>query len=178
MSDTGVPHEPELPYPSMSVVRAELDIELSLLERRSASVDTKAGLVLGFAGVLVGLTKDTSSWITVGGQILAVLAAVVAIRAFLPRYGGAVNPLALRRKYLTTDEAVTKLLILDTRLVIKEQDEDALKTKARRLRAAVVILLLAIAVIVASSVVHLIQGGPNGNRTPQPIISTGPSSTP
>jgi hypothetical protein len=148
----------EEPYPSRSVVRAELDVELGLLERRSAAVDTKAGLVLGFAGVLVGLTKDVQSWITVAGQVLAVLAAVMAIRAFLPRYGGAVNPMTLRRKYLTTDKAVTELSVLDTRLMLKEQDEAALRVKARRVRAAVVLLVLAIAVLVANSVVHLIRG--------------------
>lgn len=146
------------PYPSMSVVRAELDVELGLLERRSAAVDTKAGLVLGFAGVLVGLTKDVQSWITVAGQVLAVVAAVLAITAFLPRYGGAVNPMTLRQKYLTTDKAVTELSVLDTRLIIKERDEAALRVKARRVRMAVVILVLAIAVIVANSVVHQIGG--------------------
>ncbi|CAL9460288.1 hypothetical protein SUDANB95_02609 [Actinosynnema sp. ALI-1.44] len=146
----------EEPYPSMSVVRAELDIELGLVERRSAAVDTKAGLVLGFSGILVGLTKDVTSWITVAGQFLAVLAAVTAIGAFLPRYGGAVNPMTLRRKYLTADKATTELAVLDTRLALKERDEAALRVKARRVRAAVVVLVLAIAVIVANSVVRLI----------------------
>ncbi|KAA9149137.1 hypothetical protein FPZ12_043840 [Amycolatopsis acidicola] len=154
-----MPDAEEEQYPSMPVVRAELDIELGLLERRATAVDTKAGLVLGFAGVLVGLTKDGLTWITAAGQVLAVVAAVLAISAFLPRYGGAVNPMTLRRKYLTTDRATTELSVLDTRLALKEKDEVALRVKARRVRTAVVILVLAIAVIVANSVVHLISQG-------------------
>lgn len=154
-----MPEAEDEPYPSLPVVRAELDVELGLLERRSTAVDTKAGLVLGFAGVLVGLTKDVQTWITVAGQVLAVVAAVLAILGFLPRYGGAVNPMTLRQKYLTTDRAATELAVLDTRLLLKEQDEAALRVKARRVRVAVVLLVLAIAVVVANSVVHLVRAG-------------------
>jgi len=40
---------------SLDVIRAEVDLECSAQDRRSDSADSRAGLVLGFAGVIAGV---------------------------------------------------------------------------------------------------------------------------
>ena len=42
--------------PSLSLLSDEVASELTAQERRGDALDTKAGVLLGFAGVLVGLT--------------------------------------------------------------------------------------------------------------------------
>jgi hypothetical protein len=70
--------------------RSSLDllIEINQSERNAQlshfdSLDTKAGLVLGFAGVLIGLGNQ--SWLGLPSVLLAVLAAGMAVGAFWPR---------------------------------------------------------------------------------------------
>jgi hypothetical protein len=157
---------PSDPYPSLDLVRAELDVETASLEKRTASVDTKAGVILGFSGVVVALTKDAKSWISVAGQIVAVIAACIAIWAFFPRHGSGVSPLELRNRYLTTPLKDARLVILDTRLVVHGQDEQALKNKANRLRWALIVLAIAIGLIVIGTAITVSKGGNNAPQSP------------
>ena len=62
----------------------------------------------------------------------------MAIWAFLPRVAGTLSPLALRNSYVHRPERVTKLVVLDTRLTIHVDDEQQLKSKAKRLKWAVI----------------------------------------
>jgi hypothetical protein len=173
-------------YPSIAVVRAELDIEMTGVERRASNVDTKAGQVLGFAGVLVGLAiKSVSSWIQAVGLVFAVLAGLVAIWVFLPRSASSISPRALRDGYLTTSEEQTRLVVLDTRIGLHKKDEEDLRKKRNRLFAAVLALFVAIVLVAAGPIMDLVKGGQhvgtasNGGAagtSVRPSISTRPSS--
>lgn len=169
-------------YPSLDIVRSELDSEAGSLDRRASGIDTKAGQLLGFAGVLVGLVvnKGASSWIQAAGLILAVLAGLVAILVFVPRAGSAVNPQALREAYLTTPAETTQLVVLDTRIVLHQQDEQDLRKKRNRLFVAVGMLFLAIALVAAGPIMSVAKGGQDGGKSvstpstpPNPATTTG-----
>lgn len=77
--------------PSMGLVLDQLGKERDAINAHTDSLDTKAGLVLGFAGVLVGFTATAThldfrvSFFRVG-LWLAVLAAVSAALALRPRF--------------------------------------------------------------------------------------------
>jgi len=80
------------PLPSLSLVVEQVTAERETMNAHAESLDTKAGVVLGFAGVLVGLraTAQTIVSDTVVFQIalgVAVLSAALAAWAFLKGEG-------------------------------------------------------------------------------------------
>ena len=98
---------PSNPYPSLRVIEVELDRAEVSSQQRAQGLDTKAGVVLGAAGVIVALAVGhTSLWLTVG-QVAAVLAGVAAAAAFFPRTGGIINPSRLQERYLDQPELTT-----------------------------------------------------------------------
>jgi hypothetical protein len=147
------PNEQPL-LPSLDIVRAELDREQESYERRAGQVDTKAGLILAAAGVVVALQATQPTLPGILAQGAAAGAGVLAVLAFLPRVAGTLSPLRLRNDYIHQPEQVTKLVVLDTRLTIHADDEQQLKTKASRLRRAIVVLGLAVGLAVLASILR------------------------
>jgi hypothetical protein len=76
---------------------------------RTASLDTKAGLVLGFAGVLVALIRDHPTPLKVIAQALALLAAGLAVCALWPTTGKELNPRVFRDRYMLKPEEEARL---------------------------------------------------------------------
>lgn len=90
------------------------------MNAHAESLDTKAGVVLGFAGVLVGLGATAQAFVSADiafqiGRGAAVLAALSAAFAFLPRKYPVVEVLRLR-EFLTAPEAETRLTLLDVQI--------------------------------------------------------------
>jgi len=76
--------------PSLAIVLAQVVAERETMNAHAESLDGKAGVVLGFSGVLVGL--GATAQIAVSGTMIfeiglavAVVAAILAAWAFLPR---------------------------------------------------------------------------------------------
>lgn len=139
-------------YPSLDLVRSELDLKVAEQDRRGASFDTKAGLLLGLGGILIGLSPEHLDLLRLLGQVAAGAGAAVAVWAMLPRVSGGLSPRQVRDKYLMTDLEITKLKLLDTRIWLYEQDEQRLARKAQRLRVAVVVLAIAVALMLIGSI--------------------------
>ncbi|MGH3383834.1 MAG: hypothetical protein ACRDO1_04590 [Nocardioidaceae bacterium] len=153
-------------YPSLEVISRELELQRAEQERRSTGFDTKAGLLLGFGGVLVGLSPETPNVLQIGGQVFAVAAAIAAVWAIFPRVSGAVSPRGLREGYLTTPTETTQLRLLDTRIVLYEQDNDRMAEKVFRLRVALCLLLVAVLLLLIGSMVEAAtEGGNDGSRS-------------
>ena len=138
---------------SLAAVRGELDRVEESTERRTASVDTKSGLLLGVSGVLVGLGQENPGAWELISHVVAVAAGGLAVWAFWPRVGGSLNSRRLRDKYLTQPEPVTQLVVLDSRIVLLEDDERQLHAKLRRLKAALFTLAVAVTLLVIGSIV-------------------------
>jgi len=143
--------------PSLDVIRAELDIRLGEQERRGSAFDSRAGLVLGFGGVLIGLSPDHPELLQLLGQGMAAVAAAVAGWSLWPRVSGAVGPRALRERYLMQEPELTKLRLLDTRIHLYEEDEHRLEAKVRRLTLAVSVLGFSVLLMLGGSIVEYIQ---------------------
>lgn len=175
---TGDADDPLLP--SLDFVRAELDREQDSHERRASQVDTKAGLILAAAGVVVAFRAAQPTLLGVLAQVAAAVAGGLAILAFLPRVAGTVSPLALRKRYIHQPEHVTKLVVLDTRLSVHADDEQQLKTKAKQLRRAVLALGMAVALAVLGSILSYAGTGGGsdhqpGTDSPRPPTTSSPS---
>lgn len=146
-------------YPSLMLVRDELDLLIAEQERRGASLDTKAGLLIGFGGVLVGVApRDTGGWQLIG-QIVVLLSIGVGLYAIFPRISGGLSPRALRDRYLMADPATTRLSVLDTRIWMFEEDENRLRRKLLRMRIAVWTLVAGVVLLVLGSALNAMSGG-------------------
>jgi hypothetical protein len=82
---------PDLPdLPSLDLVARQVALERQTMNSHAESLDTKAGVVLGFAGVLVGLGATAQQAVSAEvpfevGLGFAVLSALLAALSFLPR---------------------------------------------------------------------------------------------
>jgi hypothetical protein len=163
-------------YPSLDIIRRELEFEVASQERRGASLDTKAGLILGFAGVIAGFAKDLPRWWLPPALLLAVAAGGTAVRALFPRIAASVRPQQLRNRHLTKAEHETALILLDTRIVLYEQDEERLKLKLKWMKVAVVLLFCAVA-LVGAGYIQKSMGAAHGDTTKSPGRTASPSPT-
>lgn len=117
--------------PSLSLLAEEASAELAAQERRGDSLDSKAGILLGFSGVLVALSVSSLHGTLADiGASSAAAAAVFAGVAFLPRSYPTLALRRLRDSYLTADEEFTRLRLLDTRIAMYQRTEKLLAIKA------------------------------------------------
>ncbi len=131
-------------YSHVMAARSSLDllIEINQAERGAhlshfESLDTKAGLVLGFAGVLIGLGNRT--WLGIASVLLAVLAACTSVGSFWPRRFPSFDPNRLG-DYAASELPFTQLTILDTLEVMLDESGRMLQVKSRRLKGALISL--------------------------------------
>lgn len=126
-----------------------LDLLLELVQREREkqlahldALDNKAGIVLGFAGLLITLAPD----VAVGFQVVGVLAGAASVglslAAFWPRRFPVLEPSALR-DYLRADDAFTRLTVHDTLEDFVNEGSEILQAKGRRVRLGLMALALA-----------------------------------
>lgn len=139
--------------PSLELLFDEVAAELAAQERRGDALDSKAGIVLGFAGVIVGLAVQALHGVLgEGGLAVAALAALCAGTAFVPRTFPTIGVLYLRQAYLTADVEFTRLRLLDTRIAMYQHTQRLLKQKALLVTAATVALGLAVILTVLGAI--------------------------
>lgn len=119
----------------LEINQTERQVQLSHFD----SLDTKAGLVLGFAGILIALGNNASSFLGGGSILASVFAAGAAVPSFWPRNFPTVDPTRLG-EYAVSDLAFTQLIVLDTLEVMLVETRSVLGLKARRLKLALVSL--------------------------------------
>jgi hypothetical protein len=151
-------NESSEPYlPSLDLVAAQVAKERETMNSHAESLDTKSGVVLGFAGVLVGLGATAQAAVSTDlafqiGLGVAVLAALSAAFAFFPRKYPVVEVLPLRA-FLTAPEAETQLTLLDVQIDMVVEAAALVKQKGARVRSAVTLLAIAAALIVAGTLI-------------------------
>lgn len=95
----------------LDTVRQERAAQLSHFD----ALDTKAGIVLGFAAALVALSSDVSRSFRNVGVIVLSLAALLSAATFFPRQLPALDVRELRA-YLQAEVNFTKLRLHDTQV--------------------------------------------------------------
>jgi hypothetical protein len=142
--------------PSLDLISKQVASERESITGHAESLDTKAGVVLGFAGVLVGLGATAQAFVERTGLFevglgFAVGSGVLAVASFFPRRYPVVEVLPLREQ-LTAQERDTKLLLLDTQIEMVIELGDLVKGKGRSLRGALAALIVAAGLVVAGTV--------------------------
>ena len=139
--------------PSLQVLLDHVASERETINAHAESLDAKAGVILGFAGVLVGLGATAQEMITTDGVFqsglaVAVVAALLAAWAVLPRSYPVLEVLRARQKLLTATESETQLQLLDVQIKMVMDAADLVKRKGGRVRWSVICLALAAALVV------------------------------
>ena len=146
--------------PGLNFVDAEVRAAVEVLERRSDNLDTKAGLCLGFAGVLAGiLLRAGASPMVYVALAVDFAVAVLSLLAYRTPSQPVLKPGRLRR-YIGDDEASVRLVVLDTRVLQNEEFGCRLRRKAILINAALSGLLLAVTATAIAAVQFL--GGVRG----------------
>ncbi len=136
--------------PSLDLVLDRLDDERDRQLTHFEGQDTKAGVLLGFSGVLVALRPTGQSALVLTGVVLSAFAAVAALTVLWPRRFPAQDGPRLRR-YLAADERLTKLTLVDSSLAMLTQAAWLLERKARALKIGFVLLLMSVVSLALSA---------------------------
>jgi hypothetical protein len=137
----------------LELVQAERDKQLGHLD----ALDGKAGIILGFSGLLITLAPAASAMFRVTGVLAASAAAALALWSFWPRRFPVLEPSPLRT-YLRAEAALTQLTVLDTLEDFVNEGSAVLEGKGLRLRGAMVALAVAVALFAVGIVVNTLQG--------------------
>jgi hypothetical protein len=144
---------PQPGLPSLDILTDQVASERETINSHSESLDIKAGLVLGFAGVLVGLGATAQP--AVSGRLVfqfglafAVVAALVAALCFLPRWFPVLQVARLRQSHLAAPTQETKRELLDAEIAMVEQSARLVKQKGLGLRVSAACLAIAAAQVV------------------------------
>lgn len=119
----------------LECVQRERDAQL----RHFDALDSKAGILLGFAGALITLSPGLDSWARAISLTMLALAAGLGVGAFFPRRMPTLDVVNLR-EYMRADEEFTKLRLHDSQLEMVSQGTLVLHRKALLLKLAVVSL--------------------------------------
>jgi len=134
--------------PSLELIHTSFERERDRDLAHFDALDTKAGVVVGAAGILVTIQPGTG-WVSALGAVLGVSAALVGLTAFWPGRFPTLEPSRLR-SYLTAEERITTLALVDVYLELLDTGRDLIRTKALRLKAAMVLLAVSAAIVAFS----------------------------
>ncbi|MEW6060197.1 MAG: hypothetical protein AB1551_08700 [Actinomycetota bacterium] len=128
---------------SLDIVAEEVRTERGLQLSHFDSLDSKAGIVLGFAGAIVALAPGGRHLLVELGRAAAVISALLALWSFWPRRYWHVDLRSLRDLYLTAEPGFARLRLLDTQIGMAEGMKATLASKASRLKSSMAALALA-----------------------------------
>jgi hypothetical protein len=139
--------------PSLDLVAATVRDERRAIATHADALDAKAGIVLGFAGAVAALTATRHGSLFVAAAGMSSLAAVLAMAAFFPRPSPILNIGSLRDKYLVAEERITKLVLVDTEIELRERTRSLIRLKSLLLGTAMASLGLAVVIVVVAAIV-------------------------
>lgn len=127
---------------SLEILSAEVQAEREAQARHFDGLDSKAGVALGFAGVLVALSTASGTSFGALAALVALLAAVFAFSAYAPRAYPVLDVRTICDRYLNSAEGFTRLHLLDTKIDMIQELAEILREKALRLRIGLVLLAM------------------------------------
>ena len=129
---------------SIELVAVEVGTERAALLTHFDAVDTKAGVVLGFAGAIAALSaRPIGPW-SGAGLVAATASGLFALVSFWPRKYWRTDLDALRRKYLAAEPVFTRIGLLDSQILMATRQHGALRWKVGFLKLAMLSLAIAV----------------------------------
>jgi hypothetical protein len=148
----------ELNSAAIEMVHASIERTLDSQERRVTSIDQRGGVLLGFAGILVGIVLRNPAgigvWEVVGAG-LAGAAAIMAAFVIAPNTASGLNPEVVLEEYSTVDETIARFEIASTLVSIYQVTEKRLRSKLTRLRITTGLLAGSVLVLLVTAIIRL-----------------------
>jgi hypothetical protein len=183
-----------LPSSRPSLPSLDILLQIAMQERNNQlahfdALDTKAGIILAFDGVLIALSGNVKLLFELAAIVLASASATTALWSFWPRKFPVLEPMVFRQ-FLTHEAESTRLKLHDTIASTVMRGGQALSIKIRYLRLALLLLLIAALSFGAGIITDTIKQNTGGThhviqkatREPTPGSTrpgtTSPSSTP
>ena len=168
---------PDLVDPdSYALVAAEVDRELAARDADLRALDAKLAATLAFAGALAAFAPAQTLMFVRLGRGAAVVAAVVAVQALVPRKYPVLKPQVMRT-YLGQPGSRTQLKFLDTKIAAATEAGHVVKRKSGRLKWAIRVLTASIALVGLGSAVdapELKECASCQTPATQPMVTTPP----
>lgn len=158
-------------YPSLHLVLDALQHERDAQRAHFEGLDNKAGIVLGFAGLLAALAPDIAGGYLIVGLLLAAVSGGAAVASFWPR-GYPVLDAAELRTYGRADAVTTRLDLIDTLQLMDARASQLLERKARLLKVALGGLAAAALVFGLGILAIDSEGGPTDGRADPQATAT------
>lgn len=130
--------------PSLDLVAQIVVSEREIQERRTDSLDARAGVVLAFASALVVLHADAPRWILALQILSASSAAIFALRALIPRRAPGWDLQSLKQ-YASRPADETRQTLIATQIHRADEHEAFLDDKKDHLKSAVRVVVVAVA---------------------------------
>lgn len=133
--------------PPLSMPSLDLLLQMAMQERDNQiahfdALDTKAGVVLGFDGVLIALSGGVRLEFELTAIALASASAIAALISFWPRKFPVLEPMEFR-KFLTYEPERTRLKLHDTIATAVMRGGQVLRVKVKYQKFALLLLLAA-----------------------------------
>lgn len=161
------------PLPSLPLLLEVMEKERDKCQTHFESLDTKAGIILAFDGVLIPLTFNIEFAFRAASISLSLTSAAFALAAYRPREFPVFNPDRLRT-YIVHETTRTQLFLHDTSMEMINQARALLKKKARMLGFSLILLFAAAAFLGIGAIFNQTSGSSDGG--PDPIQSAAPAA--
>lgn len=145
------------PLGSLDELSGLVEIERQAQRRALDAMDTKAGVVIGFAAATSALAERGGP-LLLPGVVAAAIAAVLALLAFLPQPGIRIDPGRLRRAYLDQPARITQFDLMIQKSDAVERTKRVLRVKTLRLQLALWALLTAVALLTSGTLIAGLTG--------------------
>lgn len=146
------------PTESLDVLGAEVRDQLAAQLRHFERLDAKAGVLLGFAGLVVALVPDNPTVWIAAARLTAVMSATAGVLALAADRFPILDAVELST-YVSADADTIRLILLDTHVEVFEEARRLTQRKMRLVKVTTTALLAAIAFAATGFLVTFEPGG-------------------
>jgi len=140
------------PMPALPLVSALVREERLAQAAHAEALDAKAGVLLGFSGVLVVLTTARPDFLSSLGRVAAACAAGLSLWAFVPRRLPVPDTRAARNLLFIRDADAAALRLVDAEIRMIGFGRELVSRKSMRIKLSMGFLVLAIGLTVLAQV--------------------------
>ncbi|MGQ0804764.1 MAG: hypothetical protein ACT4PI_12995 [Actinomycetota bacterium] len=144
--------------PSLDVIAREVRAERDTQFRHVDAVDAKAGVILGFSGVLVAVGVGAFDLYRLPALLSALLAAGTAGAVFRPKRNPTWDLASFRDERLRSEAVFTELALLDTHIDMIESQRALLHRNTLLLGWSLRALVAAAVLLVAGTLIDHLGG--------------------
>jgi hypothetical protein len=143
---------------SMQLIRDTVRNEREAQLRHADALDAKAGVVVGFSGVIAAASAARDDSYLLPGLCAVAFAALFGLFAFVPRKWPTWDLQGLRERYAAADTGFTERKIVDGEIVMAGRQRNRINLSASVLKLAIGLLFLGVVLLVGGSISSQLGG--------------------